>query len=50
MLCPCLSGTHHPALRGRFKLQPLLFGDKLKDLDAELALPAAFQAALLLCS
>lgn len=36
--------THHPVLRGRFKLQPLLFEDKV--LDPELALPTAFQAAL----
>lgn len=42
--------THHSVLRERFKLQPLLFEEKLKVLDPELTLPTAFQAALLLCS
>lgn len=37
-------------LRERFKWQPLLFEEKLKVNDPELALPTAVQAALSLCS
>lgn len=44
--------THCPVLGDRFKLQPLLFEEKLKALGLKLVLPAAFQAThqLLLCS